>query len=97
MKIPSKIKVLGKTVTVKLVHPTEIDTTADWDSEWYTIRIKNLDDPKYPEEKKEEGFLHEIIEAINDLCDLNINHYPLTTLSECLYQVMKDNKINFGG
>lgn len=39
----------------------------------------------------EEALLHEVIEGINTRFQLKLNHPQITTLSESLYQVLKDN------
>lgn len=95
MEIPKHLKILGKIVTVKKVHSTEIDCAGDWDDSWYCIRLKDLDDPLYPKDKVEEALLHEVFEALNSFCDLEVDHKTLSILSEGLYQVMRDNNLDF--
>jgi len=93
MEIPNNIKILGKSITVKKVHPIDIDGSGDWDGTWQTIRLESIDDPKFPESKMAEAFLHEIIEALNDFCDLKIPHQTISTLSETLFQVIRSNNL----
>lgn len=95
MNIPAQIKILGKKITVKKVHPSEIEGAADWDNKWYLIRLSCTDDPRYSKDRIHESFLHEIIEAIDSFCDLELSHTKLSTLSEILYQTITDNKLNF--
>ncbi|MEG3071033.1 MAG: hypothetical protein HQP61_02200 [Peptococcaceae bacterium] len=45
--------------------------------------------------RHDEILLHEIIEAVCDIYDLDIDHHHLTVLSSALCQVLKDNKIVF--
>ena len=39
--------------------------------------------------------LHEIIEFINDMLELKLEHRTITCLETALYQVLKDNKLRF--
>jgi len=95
MEIPNNIKILGKSITIKKTHPVDIDDSGDWDSTWLVIRLESLDDPKFPESKVAEAFLHEIIEALNDFCNLNLPHQTISTLSEGLFQVIRSNNLKF--
>ena len=95
MHIPNEIKILGKMITVSQNHPSELNGAGNWDSEWYRIRLKWINDPHFPADKIAEAFLHEIIEALDDFCDLEIPHKTLSILSEGLFQVIKDNQLNF--
>jgi hypothetical protein len=95
MEIPNNIKILGKSITVRKLHPMYIDATSQWDNEWQMITIQSIDDPKYPESKMSEAFLHEIFEALNDFCDLKLRHQTLSTLSETLFQVIRSNNLKF--
>jgi hypothetical protein len=36
-------------------------------------------------------FWHEVIEQVNDMHELELSHSTITTLGECLYQVLADN------
>ena len=44
-------------------------------------------------QQQRETLLHEIIEAINIQCDLELNHNQLSTISAVLFQVLEDNKL----
>lgn len=44
-------------------------------------------------QQKRESFIHEIIEAINSIYNLEIDHGKLTLLSTVLHQVFTDNEI----
>jgi len=46
-------------------------------------------------EQQEETLLHEVVEVINSSCDLDLEHNQIATLSYILYQVLKDNQIEF--
>lgn len=90
MIIPKKLRVIGK--DVKIVVKKELDeetTLGQWKGLEKTIELKK-DGPDM-----NEIFLHEIFECINDRCDLDMEHKVISTLSEVLYQVIKDNKLDF--
>jgi len=42
-----------------------------------------------------DDLLHEVVEAINCLYDLALNHQTITTLAEALHQVLRDNRLVF--
>jgi hypothetical protein len=42
-----------------------------------------------------DDLLHEVVEAINCLYDLPLNHQTITTLAEALHQVLRDNRLVF--
>ena len=42
-----------------------------------------------------ENFVHETIEAINALYDLNLSHQTITTLATALYQAYSTGNVNF--
>lgn len=42
-------------------------------------------------DQKRETLVHEVIEAINSDCDLDLSHSVISTLSHCLHQVLADN------
>jgi hypothetical protein len=90
MIIPKKIKVIGKDVKVVVKKELKEETTlGQWLGLEKTIELKK-DGPDM-----NEIFLHEILECINDRCDLDMEHKVISTMSEILYQVIKDNKLDF--
>ena len=91
MKIPRSIKIGGKKIKVKLVD--ECDNAGEWDGNLYVISIENLADA--PPERMEECLLHEIIEALNQLYELKLAHWKINIIGESLYQILKDNKLEF--
>lgn len=48
---------------------------------------------RYPKEGQESTLLHEIIEVINGLNDLNLKHWQISVLETALWQVLKENGI----
>ena len=86
-----KLKILGHNYEVIL------DPKLDFDSrkvgECHTgdnwIKICSI----YKRSRQEEALIHEIIEAINYHLELELEHPKISSLSEALYQVLKDNKL----
>ena len=94
MKIPQTIKIGGKKIKVR-VSKTKYPSgdVGEWDGNRYIIKLDNLIDA--PIERIEECFLHEIIEAINQMYELKLRHWKINMLSEVLFQILKDNNLDF--
>jgi hypothetical protein len=96
MKIPRTLKIGAKKMKVVV---TKSDNILDalqigsWDGNRYIIELDNFSDA--PIERLEECFLHEIIEAINGLYEMKLAHWKINAMGEILYQVIKDNKLDF--
>jgi len=93
MNIPEKLKILGKYITVAKVDKIDDDDNflGMWKAAERRIELRADDD----ESDINEIFLHEIIECINDRCDLGLNHTKLSVLSEVLWQIIGDNNLDF--
>ena len=94
MKIPNKIKIVGKTFTVEIRDRLKEDGSDRLGSILYGQQ-KIIIDSSILEEAKDQTLLHEIVEGIINLFDLEIEHKDLSILSEALYAVLKDNKLRF--
>jgi len=93
MKIPGKIKLGGHEINIEKVNTKDIDSGGEFNGYYNVIRLRV--DHDSTESCVAECFLHEIIEAIKMKNQLNIDHTHLTVLSENLFQVMRDNELNF--
>lgn len=86
-----KIKILGHEYEVK--YSTELSdingTPAQINFSKLVIRI----DTTYKKSRQEEHLIHEIFEALNYHLELELPHKTITSLSEGLYGVLKDNKM----
>jgi hypothetical protein len=86
-----KLKILGHEVDFiyddKLIHKR--DTVGTYCANLLTITI----DPTFPITRQEEGLLHEVFEAIRFhlTCSDRIDHTLMSSISEVLYQIIKDN------
>ena len=92
MNISNEIKMGGHNVEVKKVGGKDIRNPGEYDSYYDLIRLLVDDNP---ESSIAEAFLHEIIERIVYKNNLVIDHVHLTVLSENLFQVLRDNKLDF--
>jgi len=98
MKIPSHIKVGGAMYNVIFVDEIseanpEVDGNVNFSKQ--TIKLKNGGCEEY----LEQTFLHELLHILFDFCYINIDKEQeenvVERLSKALYQVLKDNDINF--
>ena len=90
--IPDKVKVGPYDIKVEVVENIAIDR--DHGGE-YSPRKLTIELDKSIEKRHGEIFMHEIIEAINDIYNLSIDHDDMMVLGVALYQVMKENKLIF--
>ena len=94
MKIPEKVKIGGIVYDIKFQQlPCENDHNVDgqiiYDKQ--EIRIK----PGKPENYEAVLFLHEVIHGIFDYCCLKQDERQVDLLAKVLYQVIKDNDLQF--
>lgn len=92
MKIPSEIKIAGHKFKIYRTDLEQSTSTghANMVSQSITIRDGNC-----PEDKYAEALLHEVIEVIIAYFDIELSHPGLTTISEILFQTIRDNKLDF--
>jgi hypothetical protein len=92
MNLPDKIKIGPYDIKVEIVHNIAIDR--DHGGE-YSPRELTISLDSSIEKRHGEIFVHEIVEAINDIYNLNINHDDMMVLGVALYQVLKENRLTF--
>lgn len=95
MKINGNLKIGGLTFTVTEEENLCRDFGAMGICFVNSLHIKI--DKGVTQTNKETTLLHEILEAINSMYELELEHNKLQTLEASLYQVLKDNKILFDG
>ena len=93
-KIPDKLNILGKRFDIVLEDMSKHACDHMGSAQLSTQKI--WIDTEVHIQEKEETILHEIIEMINKMCELELDHKQMTTLSSTLYQVLSDNKLSFG-
>jgi hypothetical protein len=101
MKIPKTINILGVEFKVyftnnikkfiKKYEPPDDDVDmVGYCSTRYSVIILAKDMGK---QTTESVFLHEVIEAINDMLELKLKHDNIDRLEAAIYQIFKQNKI----
>jgi len=95
-KIPNKINILGKEFDIIYEDfsdhaGTEYNGALEVCTQkmWINTHRTHI-------QQQEESLIHEITEAINIMCDINLKHQDIQTISAVLYQVLSDNKLRFG-
>jgi hypothetical protein len=88
MNIPKQLKIGSQIiiVTQKPLDSIDSECNGGW-ARWEQnelILASNL-----PQDRKEQVFIHEILHFIN----IYLEEETVTYLSECIYQVFRDNKI----
>ena len=93
--IPKKVKISGHIVQIEVTkdrvkyHGTDSSGCAALMQNKIFIEANNNIQFQH------EVLMHEILEHINYQYQIEMPHDKLTTLSQALYQVMKDNKLKF--
>jgi hypothetical protein len=87
IKIPikGKIHIAGRDFEVSLVNGLVDAGNSD------TPNQKILICAEQTRENQESAVLHEVIEIINSIYDLNLEHQTIQTLEAALYHVYRDN------
>jgi len=103
MNIPGKLKIGGHWYTVKFpYHFSERgDINGQHDAEALAIKLDDRDGYDHsdlPESRIAVNFLHEILHAVDVVTGHKIfkdNESAIEGISECLFQVLRDNDIDF--
>ena len=92
MNLPQKVKIGPYDIKVEVVENIAVDREhgGEYSPRTLKISLDNLMEKRYGE-----IFIHEIVEAINDIYNLSINHDDMMVLGVVLYQVLKENKLIF--
>lgn len=94
MKIPKKILIGGHEVDVDIQRGDHyFPHGGDYCGWTQTIRLNVADN--ISESNMSETLLHEIIEAINHANELKLRHGQISCLSEQLFSVIRNNKLDF--
>ena len=94
MKIPESIKVGGHDIKVDFADTAHSPAMGQYNSYANVILLEREGDT--PEDNVSECLLHEILEVIKQKNNLAVDHAVLTVISECLFQVFRDNDLDFG-
>ena len=91
MKIPKTLKIGAH--KFKVLQKTELEVVnGDLGScQISTCRIWLNTTAGIAISQREQSFFHEIVEAINGLYNMKLEHQNIETLAEAMYQVLNDN------
>lgn len=87
-----QIKIFGVPYTIVKTSITGLAGECNFNDQLIHISIKVSG-----KEEQESTVLHEIIEAINYKCQLELTHQTICTLESALYHIIKDNPEFFLG
>ena len=89
MNIPDKIKIGGFEVNVEFVENLMNDRAhiGEYHPRTQTIKI----DKAVTKQQNEETLIHEILEAITAMYEIEWQHKDLSIMATVLYQVIRDN------
>ena len=95
MKIPEQLKIGGHWYEIKFNENRENETGNEHPASSYSRVNKIWIDKNQTISRQESCLLHEIIEMLNYEFQLGLEHKVISQLDSGLYQVLKDNKLNF--
>jgi hypothetical protein len=89
MQIPGKIKIGGFMVDVEFVSNLVTDrrSLGEYNPRTQTIKLEK----DSTQQQREETLLHEVLESIRSIYDIDIEHKDLSNMATALHQVIKDN------
>ena len=94
--IPRTLKIGGLNFDVVLEPHRRRDHGVDSSaSENCTYQKIWLDSEAQKSDGMMDDLIHEVIEVVNCLYDLELSHQTITTLGEVLHQVLRDNRLVF--
>ena len=93
-EIPNKVNILGRDFDV--IKEKFSDHANTHIGSTVMISQKIWLDTETHKQQQEETLIHEIIETIDTMCELGMEHPDMSVLSSVLYQVLKENKLTFG-
>ena len=92
MKLPDKLKIGGHVVDVRVVSSREMPIKLGQSMEQLNfIRVWD----GMPESQIASTLLHEIIEYFDAHYELKLEHRQISTLAQALFQILRDNDLNF--
>jgi hypothetical protein len=95
MIIPKTINILGFEYEVRLHDICDKERDGGYFGYCDHHRLRITINNKAAPQQQEATLLHEILEAINQHNELNMPHNVIQTLETSLYQVLKENDIDF--
>lgn len=84
-----KVRILGIDWSVEIVDGVDLENFGDCQPGYSKIRINSL----LPDKLQNAVLFHEIIEAVLNELEIEMEHKDLTALSAVLYAVIQDNAL----
>lgn len=82
----------GRKIRVQCVSYIDTAAAGEWDG---VAQVISVNTASSTEDGQADTLLHEIIEAINDMSDLQLPHATITTLTTNLFAVIRQNSLTF--
>jgi Zn-dependent peptidase ImmA (M78 family) len=91
MKLPKKLKILGRDYTVRYCDLTkECDTQSLGYICHHKLKIM-IDNHRIGTQRQESTLLHELIHSVCDINDVELTEHQINLLEAGLYQILTDN------
>lgn len=90
MNLPKKVKIGPYEIKVEVVENLAVDREHGGE---YSPRELSISLDAAFKQRHGEIFMHEVVEAINDIYNLSISHDDMMVLGVALYQLFVDNAI----
>ena len=95
MEIPTKVKICGHEYNVRFDKNLFLTESVGGGKACANMLEITLADGDFPESRRAEVFLHEIIEMIKYTLQVDLDHKDLSAISEVLFAVIRDNNLDF--
>ena len=93
MAIPKSLKILGHQYEI-IINDENQSANSNFGTYW-AKHNRIWINSQICEQQQKSTLIHEILEAINFLEDIKLKHEQITRLEAGLYQVLKDNNLDF--
>ena len=93
MKIPTKLDILGQMFIVKKNKALSDETGSVLCGSSIAAKQEIHINTSFPQEVQECTLIHEIIETLNTLLEMEMPHKNISSLESGLYQVLKTNNL----
>jgi len=93
MRIPDKLDILGQTFKIRKVKGLSDENGQVLCGCSVAVAQEIHINTSFPQEVQECTLLHEIIETLNTLMEMEMPHKNISSLETGLYQVLKTNKL----
>ena len=93
MKIPNKLDILGQDFKIKKMKSLSDENGQVLCGCSIAVAQEIHINTSFPQEVQECTLIHEIVETLNTMLELELPHPTISSLETGLYQVLKTNKL----